>query len=186
MNFRHETERLILKALPPSSEFAEAVLDFYSKNRAVFEQYEAARPSNFYTKEHQKSILTREYNLALEKKSVRFWAFEKANERRPVGTVCFYNIARSVYDRCETGYKFDRRFWGRGYAKEAMTAGIFLMFGQMGLHRVEAYVMEENLPSVRLLKSLGFQYEGICRQYAKIRGNWEDCVRFAKIRSELK
>lgn len=182
MNFEQETERLILKVLPPSWRSAEAVLDFYRKNRAVFERYEAARPANFYTRDHQKSVLTHEYNLAIENKCIRFWAYEKNNASRIIGTVCFYNITRSIYDRCETGYKFDQRFWHKGYAREAVETGISLMFGELGLHRVEAYVMEENTPSLRLLMELGFQYEGVCRQFARIRGSWEDHMLFARIR----
>lgn len=182
MNFEQETERLILKILPPSLESAEAVLDFYNQNRTVFERYEAARPANFYTRDHQKSILTHEYNLALKQKCIRFWVYEKKDTARAIGTICFYNIVRSIYDRCETGYKFDQRFWNKGYAREAMASGISLMFDELSLHRIEAYVMEENAPSIRLLKALGFQYEGICRQSARIRGNWEDHARFARIR----
>lgn len=182
MNFEQKTERLVLKILPPSIEYAEAVLDFYRKNRAIFERYEAARPENFYTRDHQKTILTHEYNLAMEQKCIRFWVYEKRNAGKIIGTVCFYNITRSIYDRCETGYKFDRNFWHKGYAREAAAAGISLMFGELGLHRVEAYVMEENAPSLRLLRELGFQYEGICRQFARICGNWEDHLLFARIR----
>ena len=182
MNFEHETKRLILKILPPSPESAEAVLDFYCKNRAAFEQYEAARPVNFYTRDHQKYILTHEYNLAIKRKCIRFWVYEKKNPGQIIGTVCFYNITRSIYDRCETGYKFDQGFWHKGYASEAVAAGISLMFEELGLHRIEAYVMGENAPSIRLLMELGFHYEGVCRQFARIRGDWEDHMLFARIR----
>lgn len=88
----------------------------------------------------------------------------------------------SIYDRCETGYKFDRRYWHKGFAKEAMSLGISLMYEELCLHRIEAYVMEENKASVRLLRSLGFQYEGICRQSIRIQNDWKDHMLFARIR----
>lgn len=182
MNFAYETDRLLLKLLEPSLSSAESVLNFYNQNRQIFERYEAARPAGFYTKDHQKFILTNEYNLALQQKCFRFWVFEKSNPASVIGTICFYNIVRSVYDRCETGYKFDRRHWHKGYASEALSLGISLMFEELGLHRIEAYVMAENKASIHLLKKLHFQYEGICRQSVFIRDSWRDHMMFARIR----
>lgn len=182
MNLEYETERLILKALKPTPEAAGEVLDFYNRNRNLFERYEAARPANFYTKEYQQAVLSCEYNLALKLKTLRFWVYEKENLTVIIGTICFYNITRSIYDCCKTGYKFDPQYWHKGYAREAMRFGISLMFEKLNLHRIEAYVMEENAPSIRLLKDLNFAYEGICRESIRIRDKWEDHMLFALLR----
>lgn len=182
MNFQYETKHLILKILEPSSRSANQVLDFYNRNRIIFERYEATRSADFYTKEHQKLILTNEFNLAITEKCIRFWVYEKNNPDFPIGTICFYNIVHSIYDRCETGYKFDSHYWHKGYAKEAMAVGISLMFQELNLHRIEAFVMKENKASIRLLRNLNFQYEGICRKAIRIRGSWEDHILFARIR----
>lgn len=182
MNFEYETEHLILKLLKPSIASAQQVLDFYNKNRIVFERYEATRPDDFYTVAYHKSILTTEYNLALHQKCIRFWIYEKENPTHIIGTICFYNIIHAAYDRCETGYKFDPKYWHKGYAREAMSFGISLMFDDLSLHRIEAFVMEENVHSIRLLHDLHFQCEGICRKSIKIRGKWEDHMLFARIK----
>lgn len=182
MKLEYETERLTLKILKPAPEYARDILRFYDANRCVFEPYEPLRPNNFYTENYQKTVLTYEYNLAVRMTDVRFWVYEKINPDRIIGTVCFHNIVRSVYDRCEAGYKFDQNFWHLGYAREAMTLGLSVMFDDLRLHRIEAYVMENNKPSIRLLNALGFQYEGICRQAIRIRDNWEDHMLYALIR----
>ncbi len=182
MNLEYETEHLILKELQPTPKAAAQVLDFYNRNRVLFERYEAARPSNFYTEEHQKAILTCEYNLSIRLKNIRFWVYEKEHPDYIIGTICFYNITRSIYDCCETGYKFDQQYWHKGYAREAMQLGISVMFGKLNLHRIEAFVMEENTPSIRLLKGLHFKFEGICRKSIRIRGNWEDHMLFALLK----
>lgn len=182
MNFKYETERLYLKILNPSYENAREVLDFYNRNKEIFEEYEAARPANFYTINYQKSLLASEYNLAVQMKSIRFWIYEKQNPCHIVGTICFYNIIHSVYERCETGYKFDECYWHMGYAKEAMELGILLMFEELHLHRIEAYVMPKNSASLHLLQSLGFQWEGTCRKSIRIRNNWEDHLLYSIIR----
>ena len=182
MNFEYETNRLRLKILRPSTESARQILDFYNKNRTVFERYEAMRPDDFYTISYHESILATEYNLALQQKCIRFWVYEKENPSRIIGTICFFHILRAAYDRCETGYKFDQSYWHKGYAKEAMQLGIFLMFSELDLHRIEAFVMEENRPSIRLLYNLDFKYEGLCHKSIKIHDRWEDHMLFACVR----
>ena len=80
MKFEYETDRLLLKLPEPSLASARQALDFYNKNRSLFERYEAARPADFYTLHYQKSILEHEYNLALQKLS--------RSEERRVGKEC--------------------------------------------------------------------------------------------------
>ena len=165
MKFKYETRRLSLKLLKPSAKYARQALDFYNRNRAVFERYEALRPKDFYTEGYQKAMLEHDYNLAIHSKCFRFWVFTKNDPARIIGSICF-----------------DERYWHRGLAKEAMELGITLMFYEVGLHRIEAYAMKDNTASIRLLDSLGFQYEGTCRQYARIRGRWEDHLLYSYIR----
>ena len=47
MNFKYETERLILKIL--TTDYAALVLNFLYTNRDNFSPYEAAKTGNFYT-----------------------------------------------------------------------------------------------------------------------------------------
>lgn len=180
MNLIYETDRLILKVLRPDA--AKKVLCFYLDNKELFEKYEAARPDNFYTVKYQKSILLCEYNLAVQLSAVRFYVFLKDYPDQIIGTVCFRNIARSIYECCEVGYKFDSRFWHQGYATESLMEGIDIMFGDLNLHRIEACVMPENTPSIRLLESLYFKREGLLRQSARINGKWEDHYLYSLIR----
>ena len=130
MNLIYETDRLILKVLRP--EAAKKVLCFYLDNKELFEKYEASRPDNFYTVKYQKSVLLCEYNLTVQLSAVRFYVFLKDDPDRIIGTICFRDITRSIYDSCEVGYKFDERFWHHGYATEALIEGIDIMFGDLG------------------------------------------------------
>ena len=172
MNLIYETDRLILKVLRP--EAAKKVLCFYLDNKELFEKYEASRPDNFYTVKYQKSVLLCEYNLTVQLSAVRFYVFLEDDPDRIIGTICFRDITRSIYDSCEVGYKFDERFWHHGYATEALIEGIDIMFGDLGLHRITACVMPGNTPSIRLLESLYFKREGLLRQNARIQGEWAD------------
>jgi RimJ/RimL family protein N-acetyltransferase len=60
----------------------------------------------------------------------------------------------------EIGYTFHPRFWGRGYATEAVEALVDDLMDQRGVRRITAITDPDNLASVRVLERLGFEYEG--------------------------
>jgi len=172
MNFRYDTERTILKILNGNS--AGDVLRFYLSNREIFERYEAQRPANFYTDSYQRRVLNYEYNMCVKQSNIRFWVYDKSDVEHVIGTICLRDITRSVYQSCEVGYKFAQRFWHMGYATETLEKCIDIAFNELRLHRIVAHVMPENTPSIKLLYRLGFDYEGIARHSALIRGKWEN------------
>lgn len=179
MNFEYETSRLKLKILNDQPEYVSQVLDFYERNRQIFEKYEPLHPENFYTENYHATLLHCEHELFLRFQNIRYWVYEKTNPDLIIGTVCFHNILRSEFQRCSIGYKLDREFWHLGMAKEAVSFLISKIFEELHLHRIEAYVMPENLNSIYLLDSLGFQREGLCRHAAKIQGRWTDHFLYA-------
>lgn len=172
MKFSYETDRLLLKILDGGN--AMDVLRFYDSNRDIFEQYEATRPENFYTPAYQRRVLNYEFNTFVKQTAMRFWIYEKNDPAHVIGTVCFRNIVRAFYQRCEVGYKLDQRFWHHGYAMEALLKCIWLAFYELNLHRISAYIMPDNHPSIRLAERAGFEYEGMAKGYALVRGIWED------------
>lgn len=172
MLFSYETDRLILRILKP--EAAPTVLDFYLRDRALFEQYEPDRMPQFYSINFQKSALRFEYNAAVKLQSVRFYVFPKEQPDLIIGTVCFHNIRPSSHSSCEIGYKFSSFCHHQGYATEALHKVLEIIFLDLQLHRVMAWVIPENQPSIRLLERLGFCSEGLCRDYLLMHGRWVD------------
>ena len=96
-----------------------------------------------------------------------------------IGTVCLHDIRFAAYSCTEIGYKFDTAFRRMGYASEAIKKVMSLAFYDHHLHRVFARVMPENKPSIYLLESLGFQYEGVERGCFFIQNRWADHLRYA-------
>ena len=181
MKFTYETDRLILKIIEPAE--ADKVLRFYLDNRKIFEKSEPERQPNFYTVEHQRAILTAEYNMAVHTTLLRFWLFLKEEPYRPIGTVSFRDITRQHRQSCQLGYKLDHRYWGQGYATEAIREGVRVMFDDLELHRITALVMPDNDRSIRLMERLGFVNEGLERKVLLINGKWEDHIRYSLISS---
>jgi RimJ/RimL family protein N-acetyltransferase len=94
-------------------------------------------------------------------------------ERRVIGTLLLFRL-EIASRRVELGYALVRRHWGQGLMREAVTAACDHAFGPLGLHRIEAEVDPGNLPSNRLLASVGFMLEGRLRQRWIDRGTAHD------------
>ncbi len=60
----------------------------------------------------------------------------------------------------EIGYTFASRYWGNGYATEAVTAVVDWLFSGLGVGRIRGTVDAGNGPSARVLERTGFIYEG--------------------------
>jgi ribosomal-protein-alanine N-acetyltransferase len=78
------------------------------------------------------------------------------------------------------GYAVDADCQGQGLMREALQAVIAHAFSPaVHLHRIQANVRPENARSVALLQRLGFEDEGLAREYLFIDGAWRDHRMFA-------
>lgn len=177
MKFEIETDRLKLKVL--GKESAEIILDFYSRNRDIFEKYEPIIGDEFYTLSHQRKILEFEHNNILKMIMVRYWIFEKGNPYKVIGTVSYRNIVRPIYQSCTIGYKMDRDYQNKGYCSEAIAATIPVIAKDFGIHRFEALILPDNAPSIHMVEKLGFKHEGVLRDKIIINGKRLDHSMYA-------
>ena len=85
------------------------------------------------------------------------------------------------------GYRLDEQFWGKGYAARAMRALCAYLFDEIGINRIQAFVMPENPASMRVLEKCGFVREGYIRQGSFCRGKGiVDLVSFSLLKGEPK
>ena len=172
MRPEYETKRLFLSVSHPDK--AASVLTFYKNNRVFLEPYEPTNRPGFYTLEFQRANLTFEYNSFVKSRYLRMWIYEKQQPEIPVGTICFSNFLRGAFSSCMIGYKTDKDHLRQGYMTEALSFLIPLVCKEYRFHRIEAYVMPDNLPSIALLEQLTFHREGLLHDFAQINGQWED------------
>jgi len=147
------TDRLVLRNLSPNE--AGIVLKFYERNKAVFEPYELKRTATYYTEEYQRDTLHTEAALFNENLFLRYYVFTKTNQN-PIGTISF---KKSIHDNKNVmilGYRFDRLFWGNGYAFESISYLIDRIFLENVANKLEAVVHPSNHRSIKLLHKLGF------------------------------
>jgi RimJ/RimL family protein N-acetyltransferase len=72
-------------------------------------------------------------------------------------------VKREEFDDPDLGFAFLKRHRRLGYASESARAVLEHGFDKLGLRRIIAMADPDNEPSIRLLQTLGFVYEGKVR-----------------------
>ena len=95
------------------------------------------------------------------------------------GCININNIIRGSFLSASLGYYAAASFAGRGYMREGLALAVKFAFTRLGLHRLEANIQPANTRSIELVKSCGFEKEGLSPQYLFIDGAWRDHERWA-------
>lgn len=100
-----------------------------------------------------------------------------------IGTCGFHNWAKRV-NRIEIGYELKQEEEGKGYMTEALTAIISFAFSELQIHRIGALIHPENTPSRKLVTKLGFQEEGLLRDYTYASGDYTDLIMHSLLKKD--
>ncbi|MEL4155540.1 GNAT family protein [Corynebacterium bovis] len=93
---------------------------------------------------------------------------------RFIGQLTLGNVQHGAVGSCWIGYWVHSAAWNGGVATAAVALGVDHAFRDVGLHRVEATVMESNAASRRVLATCGFREEGRLERNLHIDGRWTD------------
>lgn len=154
-----ETERLILRRMQVAD--TEALFRILS-DEDVTRFYDDARFTNPSQASEQIEAWENGY---VHRRCIR-WGITLKEENVVIGSCGFYGI-HPWHMRGSIGYELARRFWRKGIMAEAITALLDFGFGELGLHRIDAVVIPENVASIGLLEKLGFYNEGLLHEYEK-------------------
>lgn len=131
-----------------------------------------------YTKRYVEEVL-RQY------KAHNFFDFAVVSKDtgHMIGTCGFTSL--DAYNHAgEIGYVLSPDYWGRGYATEAVDMILRFAFCNLGLHRVEARYMPQNVASRHVMEKCHMQFEGIKREGMYIKGVYQDVGTCAILRNE--
>ncbi|WP_434346587.1 GNAT family N-acetyltransferase [Myxococcus virescens] len=171
------TERLHLVQLPPDA--AWRVLAYHEANREHVSTVSPARPANFFSVTYWRTRLAQDREDFRLDLSLRVFLLPRNQpiQLSPIiGNASLTNIRRGPLQSADLGYGLDHHYEGQGLMTEALRALCDYAFNVMGLHRLQANHLPENLRSAAVLKRLGFQVEGIARELLLIDGQWRDHV----------
>lgn len=96
-----------------------------------------------------------------------------------VGVINLNEIIRGSFQNAYLGFYAVAAYAGKGYMSSGLKLVIKQAFLQLNLHRLEANIQPNNIPSINLVRANHFSKEGFSRNYLRINGQWRDHERWA-------
>jgi [ribosomal protein S5]-alanine N-acetyltransferase len=171
-----ETNRLLLKGLSPKD-----MTEIFERNlKPKIMSILGHRSEADYEKEYHKY----KNGYSAYNRSFLLFLLEDKASGKIIGRCGLHNW-NPDHHRAEIGYVMeDEAYKNQGLMGEAVEAIIDYGFKQLNLHRIEALVGKENIPSLRLMEKNNFIREGILREHFYVAGTFEDSIMFSKLREE--
>ncbi|WAH43925.1 GNAT family N-acetyltransferase [Alicyclobacillus fastidiosus] len=122
----------------------------------------------------------------IEQRSIRIFVLASTEDMTtPYGKITAFDFnPRNL--SAEFGYYLPKQNRGQGYGQEMVSRFLNLMFKdpEWGLHKLYATTASGNIPSIKLLKGMGFHLDGIMREHYFIRDRIEDQLHFSLLKRE--
>lgn len=148
---RIETERLILRRYKETD--IDAIYEIITDKRLT--EY-ISYPS--YTKEQELECIKKWISNADENKKEK-WVIELKHTQEVVGKIDV-NTVNEKNNYCNVGYTIRYKYWGNGYAAEALKAVSEHLLNNSGYYLIECSCNENNIASVKTMKKAGFKKDG--------------------------
>jgi ribosomal-protein-alanine N-acetyltransferase len=151
---------LIRRLLPDD---APEVARLLVANRAFLAPYEPEHAEDFFTSDGQRARIDKAEHL-----------YAILDDEALAGVISLSNVVRGPFQSASLGYWVDEPRNGRGLATRAVAELAELAFRELGLHRLEAGALVDNVASRRVLEKNGFMLIGLAPRYLRIAGAWRD------------
>ncbi len=174
-------ENSFIRLVPAHPSLAGALADYYIRNREFLQPFEPVREEDFFTPEHQRSIIEGEVLAWEEKRGYRFYICPAGQSGTIIGSIGLNNVVWGAFRSAYLGYKLDKDYINKGYMTMAVDLVTGYAFRELGLHRIEGNVMPRNRCSLRVLEKCGYENEGLAKCYLNINGVWEDHVHMVRL-----
>jgi [ribosomal protein S5]-alanine N-acetyltransferase len=169
------TARLLLRASSPA--LAAAVAAHLQRNRESHAPWSPPMPDALFSLQGQQERLASAAKAEAEGTQIAWWLSPRDEPGLVIGHARLSQFSRGPFHNAMLGYAIDTAHEGRGLMHEALVAMLADAFGpRVALHRVQANARPENTRSLALLDRLGFEREGLAREYLFIDGAWRDHV----------
>lgn len=153
------------------------------RSRSFLIPWEPTWPSDALTRAAFRRRLRQNAHEWAQGSSYSFLLF-RSDDDRLLGGITLSNVRRGVAQTGSLGYWIGAEFAHHGYMTEGLFAMMDFAFDQLGLHRLEAACLPNNIPSRGLLLKVGFHEDGYARQYLRINGTWQDHLLFSILKSD--
>jgi ribosomal-protein-alanine N-acetyltransferase len=166
---------------PPAASDAAAFTALRQASRAELEPFEAFPESgpDPFSPQHFERFLAEADSPRRRRQLI-----ERCADGALVGALSLTGIRRGLLQSGALDYWLGTPYVGRGLMGEALELFLREVYGELDLQRVEALVLPGNARSRRLLERSGFTLEGLSRGIVRVRGEWRDHERWARLASD--
>jgi len=171
---------LPIKIIPINQNYLEFWHRIY--NDPATRQHQPIQPT---TMAEQAVMLNRfvDHDLANNTLPSYKWILIESESSQPIGFASFHRL-QIEQGIGRIGYSISPEFWGKGYATQAVVQLTSLIFRKTNMERLEAVCSIHNPASQRVLDKAGFKYEGVRRDYLRIRDERIDHHSYAILKSD--
>ena len=173
-----KSERLLFR---PVTELDIAKIHLLNSNEEIARFNTSEIPESI---EETKAILESWILENSKENTQRFtFAIELKNDTQFIGLIGI-TLGKIKYKNAEVWFKFDTKFWNKGYATEALKEILKFGFADLKLHRIEAGCAVENIGSIKVLEKVGMLREAHTRKLLPLKSGWSDNYGYAKLSTD--
>ncbi len=165
-----ETERYLLRKIVSTDQ--QKIYEGLSHPEVI--KYYGVSYSSFEATKAQMDF----YNELLSNETGIWWAICQKQNHQFIGA-CGFNNRMKEHRKAEIGFWLLPEFQQKGYMSEAVKKVIEYGFTEMNLHRIEAIIETGNDNSSKLLRKMGFAYEGTNKECEIKNGRFIDLEVYA-------
>lgn len=172
------TEKITLRKIISSD--IDSLFEIYN-NESLFQYTPVNHKKNKSTVKNMIGHFDRDFN---KQKEIFLGICLNDNLNKIVGVAEIFDYNRAV-NMITIGYRLNEQSWGKGIATLTVKAMTDYLFNHIGINRIQAFVMPENIKSKNVLQRNGFIKEGTIRQGYVWRGKGiVDLVLYSLLKSD--
>lgn len=159
------TERLLLRPVEPADQ--QKVFEGFS-HPEVTRYFDISYPTFEST-----AVQMEWYANNRKENSGYAWVVCDKHTQEFMGVFSLYYI-KPQHQRAELGYWLLPPYWNKGYATEILNEILHHAKTSLNLHRIAAEVEQDNTASIELLRKIGFERDGMLRDYEIKNGKFQN------------
>ncbi|MHA7264307.1 GNAT family N-acetyltransferase [Arthrobacter sp. TMN-37] len=161
----------------------EALTQLQVRNRDFLAPWDPVRNDDYFTVAGQRADI--EAALARHERGEAMPWVVLDDDGTIAGRLTLSGVVRGALQSCSIGYWLAEDRTGKGLATQAVRAAVAFAYGRLGLHRVQAETLVDNVASQNVLARTGFEQYGLAPKYLKIAGTWRDHLMYQRLNDSV-
>lgn len=171
-NYKIKTDRLIVRPYE-KQDYQNWLTQFENRLPSQHKFDDGKIDMSICTEEWFSLLVEKHQQMAMDDQVYVFGIFRKGDSVN-VGSIDFSTIMREEYQWARFGYTIHNQYWQNGYGSESVKATLKLAFSTLQYNRIEAHINLDNEASIKLVESVGLQFECVRKGFIYENEMWTD------------